>query len=239
MTLKKKERTPAQVEASRLNGAKSTGPTTPEGQAKSQNNRMVHGFRANLLALANENRGALTDHIESYKLRYSPIDRVEDDLVGLLATNMWQLMRINSVEVALFEIEMSGIDEELDRDYDQIDEYGRLALAFKKSAGENTFELLRRYKSTTERAYHRSLEALEKIRKERQPPPSCQSPETQNNLSPDQPDEPAATTETVEPQPESADPQPIAAIPISTHPDFQSVTPPKTATDDVDRKPKS
>jgi len=216
MSLKNSTRTPAQAEASRLNGAKSKGPTSTTGQTTAKSNRMVHGFRANLIGLATENYTALDEHIDRYKARYTPIDQVEDDLVGLLATNMWQLMRINSVEVALFEIEMAGIDDQVSRDYDNVDEYGRLALAFKKSAGENVFELLRRYKSTTERAYHRSLEALEKIRKERPTPPPAEASE---NLSADQP-EPTDPPAPVTPQAE-----PASVIEIATHPDFQAGNP--------------
>ena len=166
----KKSRSAAQSSASRANGAKSQGPATSAGKAKVSSNRMSHGFRANNIPLANENREAYTTHHEAYIARYTPIDKVEDDLVGLLATNMWQLMRINSMEVALFDLEMAALEPEIARDYKTMDEYGRLALAFKKSAGDNALELLRRYKSTAERAYHRALQAIEQIQKDRTPP---------------------------------------------------------------------
>jgi hypothetical protein len=51
--------------------------------------------------------------------------------------------------------------------YQTMDQYGRLALSFRKSAGDNALELLRCYKSTAGRAFHRALQALEDIQKER------------------------------------------------------------------------
>jgi hypothetical protein len=111
---------------------------------------------------------------------------------------MWQIMRINSVEVALFDLEISGIDQYIHGNYETMDQYGRLALAFKKSAGDNALELLRRYKSTAERAYHRALQAIEEIQKGRKP-------QTQQNEIADQTrEEPPAP----DPEPESPTPEP-------------------------------
>ncbi len=97
----------------------------------------------------------------------------------------WQFMRFNSVEVALLNLEMMDIEEAED-----FDESRRLALAFKKSSGDRALEVLHRYKTTAERAYHRALAALEKMRKERPAEPPCQSqqaPETKPDPQPEQP----------------------------------------------------
>ena len=178
-----KPRSAAQLAASRANGTKSLGPKSPNGKAKVSSSRISHGFRANNIPLANENRDAYAEHLDAYLARYTPIDKVELDLVGLLATNMWQLMRINSMEVALFDLEMCGVEPEVHRDYKTMDEYGRLALAFKKSTGDKALELIRRYKSTADRAYHRALQALEQIQKDRTPPSAALAPvePTRNN----------------------------------------------------------
>ena len=166
-TANQQPRTEAQTNASRTNGSKSLGPVTVEGKAKVKSNRLAHGFRATTVPLATEDRAAYATHHDAYIARYNPIDKVEHDLVGLLATNMWQVMRMTSIEVALFDIEICGIEDELRRDWVGMDEWGRLALAFKKSAGDNALELLRRYKSTAERAYHRALQAIEDIHRNR------------------------------------------------------------------------
>ena len=166
-----KPRTAAQLTASRANGALSQGPVTLAGKTKISTNRMVHGFRSNSIALNNEESAAYDDHLDKYLARYAPIDKMEEDLVGLLASNMWQVMRNNSIEVALFNLAISDTDSQIKGVFADMDEYGRLALAFQKSAGDNALELLRRYKSTSERSYHRALQALEQIQKNRQPKP--------------------------------------------------------------------
>ena len=202
---KNRKSSPAQAAAARANGAKSLGPTTPEGRAKLGGNRMTHGFRAASVSLANENRADYDAHLDEYLKRYAPIDKVETDLVGLCALNMWHLMRMNSIEVSLFDLEMSGLDAEMSRDFKTIDEWGRLALAFKKSAGDNALELLRRYKSSAERAYHRSFQALEQIKKDRATAVSTSVPSLEAPKE-DAPKENSAAETQAPPQPAAQQP---------------------------------
>ena len=178
--MSKSPRSAAQTAASRANGARSLGPITDPGKCKISKNRMSHGFRSGAITLNNEDRQAYDEHLDAYLRRYQPVDKVEEDLVGLLASSMWHIMRNNSVELALLELEISGIDEDLHGRFEAMDQYGRLALAFKKSAGDNALELLRRYKTTSERAYHRALQALESMRKDRPSEPLANAAE---NLS--------------------------------------------------------
>ena len=178
-----KERSPAQIEASRANGAQSKGPKTPEGKAKSSRNRMAHGFRANCIPLTTESRAAYAEHLDAYMRRYAPADKVEEDLVGLTASNMWNVMRMSAIETALLDFEISGVDvHSIEETYENMDEPGRLALAFKKTAGDNALETLRRYKSFTERAFHRAFQAVEQIRKERTAPPPAEPPKTESTV---------------------------------------------------------
>ena len=48
------KRTPAQIEASRKNGAKSRGPRTEESKARSRLNALKHGMRSETVVLATE-----------------------------------------------------------------------------------------------------------------------------------------------------------------------------------------
>ena len=248
---KQRKSSPAQAAAARANGAQSIGPTTPEGKAKLGGNRLTHGFRASSVSLINEDPAAFTAHLDQYLSRYQPIDKTETDLVGLCAVNMWQIMRITSIESALFNLEICGIEDALRRDYTDMDEWGRLALAFKKSSGDNALELLRRYKATAERAYHRAWKALEEIKRGPgqgqgpgpAPPPPTPRPDSnhaegsvvpaflqQNRLV--EPAEKTKSTIQTRETPQPVDPQPVAPeldgpepYPIEAHPSFKSKTP--------------
>jgi len=188
--IEKQARTPAQILASQINGSKSIGAITKEGKRAIANNRMTHGFRSNAIVLSNEDAATYNSHLDQYLMRYAPKDKVEEDLVGLLASSMWQIMRNSSIELAFFELELAGIISDLDPRVKRIDQYGLLAMAFKRSAGDNAIELLRRYKTTSERAYHRALQAIEKIQKDRpaqQPEPQPEIPATVPTREPDPP----------------------------------------------------
>ena len=221
MTPNKPARIPAQLIASRTNGAKSKGPITPAGKSRISSNRMTHGFRSNSITLANEDHQAYDRHLDAYLLRYTPIDKPEEDLVGLLASNMWQIMRNNSIEVALFELEISGVVTDIEGEFETMDQYGLLALAFKKSAGDNALEVLRRYKSTAERAYHRAFQALEQIQKDRKPnqPTPTREPEeipttVQTQAVPKNDDEPSTSIPETEQNPTSTANNPLRYPPM-------------------------
>src|SRR5437764_9026277 len=63
---------------SRLNGAKSQGPKTPEGKARSSMNAFKHGrYANNAVVLSNEDRGAFDDLVQAYPNRIHPNDPVE------------------------------------------------------------------------------------------------------------------------------------------------------------------
>ena len=147
------QRSPLQAEQSRVNGSLSHGPITMVGKCRVSNNRMTHGFRSYHVVLSNEDREAYDQHLDAYLNRYNPADKVEEDLVGLLASSMGQLMGMNSVEVALIDIELCGIDRDIPAHFLELDQYGRLALAFKKSAGgcRSSVPLLRIYERKARR----------------------------------------------------------------------------------------
>ena len=126
----KPPRTPDQINASRANGSKPLGPTTPQGKLRVSRNRMIHGFRSQFICLTKEDKSAYDDHLNAYLAVYTPANKVEADLIGLLASSMWQFMRYKSVEVALCDLEACNLDEEeLRLDWLGMDAYGRLALA--------------------------------------------------------------------------------------------------------------
>ncbi len=60
------------AEASRRNGAKSQGPVTPEGKARSSQNATKHGLDSRIVVLANESQFEYDDLLSDYVHRYSP-----------------------------------------------------------------------------------------------------------------------------------------------------------------------
>jgi hypothetical protein len=173
------ERSQPQIDASRANGAKSQGPTSPEGLERSSKNRLTHGFRSSTLTLSIEDKEEYDAHLAAYLKKYAPQDKTEEDLVGLAASSMWNYMRLSSVEVALLEHELENVDEWLERKHMSAEESERLALAFKRSAGSRALELVLRYKTTAERSFHRAIKALDQIVKARKPKQSTSAIRTQ------------------------------------------------------------
>ncbi len=96
--------TPAQQEASRRNGARSRGPTTPEGKARARRNALAHGLRAEVLPLLpgedeDEFRALLAD-VHAHWPPRGPLDR---QLALRLAGVLWRLRRVPAVERMLVE----------------------------------------------------------------------------------------------------------------------------------------
>ncbi len=191
------ERSQSQIDASRANGAKSQGPVTAEGLENSKRSRLTHGFRSSTLTLSIEEKEEYDAHLAAYLKKYAPQDKIEEDLVGLAASSMWNYMRLCSVEVALLEYELINVNEWIESKNEEVDEAGRLARAFRRSAGNRALDLVIRYKATAERSFHRAIKILDqalKTRKTDEPKPK----------SPNRTPEPASKLEIVpanQPQP--------------------------------------
>ncbi|MCE5306511.1 MAG: hypothetical protein LLG20_02615 [Acidobacteriales bacterium] len=84
-----------QLEAARRNGARSRGPETPEGKARSAMNGFKHGRYAKLACvLRGENKDAFHDLLQSLIRRFQPVDEAELNLVRSLASIDWRLTHV-------------------------------------------------------------------------------------------------------------------------------------------------
>jgi hypothetical protein len=72
---------PARIAANRLNSRKSTGPRTPEGQAKSSMNALKHGNRSPKLALLREESCAFEERLQKWMAIGDAQNDVEEYLV--------------------------------------------------------------------------------------------------------------------------------------------------------------
>jgi hypothetical protein len=163
-----KPRTEAQRAAARVNGAKSKGPTTEEGKAKSALNALRHGLLAGSLVLTSESRAKFDALLSAYLDEYQPEGQTENDLVEEITAAKWQQQRCWTLTTALLDVTMDRMAEEITNEFSNVDTPTRTALAFLKQASQSAaLVLLNRYAARHAREWHRAIDKLRAIQKER------------------------------------------------------------------------
>ena len=163
-----KPRTEAQRAAARANGAKSNGPATEQGKAKSALNAIRHGLLADILVLRTESEPMFLALLNGYVDDYHPEGQTENDLVEEIAAAKWQQQRCWALAKALVDITMDRMEQEIASEFREIDNATRTALAFAKEADQSAaLALLNRYAARHGREWHRAVDKLRKIQKER------------------------------------------------------------------------
>ncbi len=152
---------PRKVASTRANGAKSHGPATTAGKQASALNALAHGLTARTVVLFNESADEYQAQLRDYLDHFRPQTKPEADLVHQLAAAHWRVARYAGVESGLLEHRMQDQEERLNRDYDDIPDNHRLAIAFDALSGANSsLALLNRYQSRIHHEYHRLLKTL-------------------------------------------------------------------------------
>jgi len=153
--------TSSRAEASRINGAKSRGPKTEDGLRSVSLNAIKHGLTAKTVVLPNESEEEYEAELRDYLHHFAPANKPEADLVRQLASAHWRLSRYTGIETGLLDIEMEKRRKYVDGAWKNIDERGRLALAFESLAGAHSpLALLNRYEARLHHEYQRILKAL-------------------------------------------------------------------------------
>jgi hypothetical protein len=98
-------RSPAQIEASRRNGARSKGPVTAEGKARASRNAFRHGLCAEQLLAPGEDPAAFAALLAELTAEHAPESPSEALLVERLALTAWKLARADRLEARLATIE--------------------------------------------------------------------------------------------------------------------------------------
>jgi hypothetical protein len=94
-------RSPAQQAAARTNGARSHGPTTDAGKARSARNGTRHGLRGGPFALLpGEDRDAFAELHAAVTADWGPRDAYERRWVMELVASMWRQDRLRCLEIA-------------------------------------------------------------------------------------------------------------------------------------------
>lgn len=93
---------PAKIAANQANAQLSTGPASPEGKAKSSLNAVKTALTGRTILLPAEDVAAYQQHVEAYTKDLQPVGRRESDLVQSIADSSWRLLRIPTLEAAIY-----------------------------------------------------------------------------------------------------------------------------------------
>ena len=106
-----KPRSSAQIEASRLNGARSRGPVTPEGKRQSSMNALRHGCSTGNFALLRcEDAADLQELARQFEAGLGPVGEAERALIGRMVRAEWRSRRLERLETQLFERAIAEAD---------------------------------------------------------------------------------------------------------------------------------
>src|ERR1700724_2531081 len=153
--------TSSRAEASRINGSKSNGPKTEDGRRPAALNAVKHGLTAETVVLPNESQEEYQAELHDYLQHFAPANKPETDLVLQLASAQWRLARYTAVETSLFDIQMEKSRKYIDKEWKNIDESRRVALAFQTLSGAHSpLALLNRYQARLHHEYQRILKSL-------------------------------------------------------------------------------
>ena len=144
----------ARAEASRRNGAKSRGPQTPEGKARSAQNALKHGFRAQrYVVLPDEDAAAFASLEAALMEELAPDGALQTLLARRVVAATWRLERAERLEAELFaEEKLPGKS---------------LALALIRDCnGARAFDTLLRYRGGTLAEFWRALRTLKALQAE-------------------------------------------------------------------------
>jgi hypothetical protein len=94
----------ARAEASRQNGARSRGPKSEEGKARSAQNALKHGMRAQKHLVLPEEDAAEFVALEAALIEeLAPVGALQTVLEGRVAIAAWRLARADRIETELFQ----------------------------------------------------------------------------------------------------------------------------------------
>ena len=176
-------RSDKQIEASRRNGAKSKGPITEEGKAISSLNGTTHGLSGSHRFLyANERDDLYQELFTQYRTLFAPANGVEEDLVRQIVAASWRMKRIEGIEAAIVDVQMERQRKSVDKDYKDIEEDTRQALAFLTHTVGDTVTLVGRYHARALRSYNSAYKILRELQRDRLKREALQPPAPQQQL---------------------------------------------------------
>jgi hypothetical protein len=145
----------ARAEASRRNGARSRGPKTPEGKARSAQNALKHGLRAvKHVVLPDEDAAEFAELEAAMVKELAPVGMLQTVLAHRVAVAAWRLMRADRIETDLFAERRYGADA------------GTGLALIRDGNGTRSFETLLRYRGAAMAEFWRALRTLKALQAE-------------------------------------------------------------------------
>ena len=143
----------------RANGAKSRGPTTPEGKAASSMNALRHGLTASRPLLPGEDQASFDKLLNAYLEEYEPAGQAETDLVHRMVVSKWREQRAWTIETAALRSQMEP---------HSADPAAALSAAFTAFTGNARFlDCFYRHENAITRRFDRALERLLELQERR------------------------------------------------------------------------
>jgi hypothetical protein len=144
----------ARAEASRKNGARSRGPRTPEGKARSAQNALRHGMRAEKhVVLPGEDDGEFAGLEAALFAELAPVGALQALLARRIAVAAWRIARADQIEAELFEEHHHPGG-------------GRGLALIRDGNGPRSFETLLRYRGAALAEFWRALRTLKALQAE-------------------------------------------------------------------------
>ena len=168
-TLTAAEKKERKAQTARENGAKSNGPTTSEGKAKSSANSLIHGLRADKhILLPTESPEEFDELLQAYVDQLQPVTKCELRLVQKLASLDWRLDRFQMLETCAFNLETAVRCDAIAARFAKMQPIGFLYEAWKGTSDtSHVLDLLRRYMTTLQHQYNSTLSNFYKFEKRR------------------------------------------------------------------------
>ena len=149
--------TPAQCEASRLNGANSSGPTTEAGKARSALNGVRHGLSGRtFFLLPDEDPAEFQEHEAVWLAAWRPRDLAEHDAAEVAVRALWREIRADRLEAQIL-TDLFGAD--------RIEDEAERRAA--KAAAMKALGTLLRYRAQIAREYGAAMRELDALRQRR------------------------------------------------------------------------
>ena len=171
MTTERTMTTEKKKETARLNGAKSRGPVTAEGKARSSQNALTHGLTAATVVLPGESEDRFHALLASMVEAYVPGTDYEASLIEKMAALTWQQDRLLAIDTETLNIQIQMMAPAVDAETANLSPVTRVTLAYRElSDNSRVLPNLDRHASRIRRQFSQLRAELLSLQKARTAP---------------------------------------------------------------------